>query len=579
MVVQGITQFINGYVLNGVYGHAALVEDVRKRSLANATAKRGRFMHSFAYAPISDPSDYTIQRGEIVWDRLGDGGHVKVTGDAQQPFLRSVLNGVSFLDSSGGTSMHDLEKTIRVFGFSRETVKFDGDNVHTRPSGHPVSTLVGRTTTYNTGIENIKPRDMVEWYLPQPNADVAKHYQQIDDGVTKLSKHRIGVATRPMTLPATLGEYFALYPDLRTAWRDFVVFDLGLTDDQFEAMLRAGAFDPFMRALVQEIVDAYGDHALLAYTGAPAGKRMDVLATHPFANIRVAKEIPRTLRPPVTPRGPRTDSLSSQPPEIDNVVAIMSLVSELESPTPAPPVRPTQPPVQPVQPPVPPAQSAKPSSKKTKEPKEPKPSESGAKRYKTLAEDAVAERGNLVQGSANQYFQKPVNADMAFGTYPKRPYPPFTPVDKLIDITLTPAKIDELIGNRTENIKTALVFLQMWYGDIKSQMDAFKRDKESKEASSAIPASAEQYMNEVYNIRKGLYYYRCVIAYEIVYRVFGTPFDDPVVSRYDKTPIDLLLPEDKRPIVSDNIIDSSTIVECIQYLELAGNGRNTVSLM
>jgi hypothetical protein len=283
LMSPGFGSHINAYVVNAQFAHRSLTDDFQ--SMQNPS-KRARTTFQSMYTPISDLKDYSIKRGELLWEKLGSGNN-PLLNDGQQASVRSVVNGATF------TSPNTFESMIRVHGFSREDVIFDGKSIHHRPSNDPVIVVAGVQTVFNTGEQTIRPGEALEWYL----VDGKKHKHQINDGITQfVSPTRFSLGLRPIEISCNVSKIMKEDEGFKQCWTTFV--ESIKSNSAFNLQVDDEAFDAVLHAIQMPIVAAYENHAAVATTGAGKGHRMDFMISAPFSLLKLEK--PRVSNVTVT---------------------------------------------------------------------------------------------------------------------------------------------------------------------------------------------------------------------------------------------------------------------------------------
>lgn len=279
---------LNAYVMNGRFGNRSLADDADRRT---NSAKRSRYAYKTLYAPISDPVDFTIKRGELLWTRAGPGKY-PLLNENQQPSVLSVLNGLTVRDANNG--MKGFEDEIRVLGPSRKDVVFDSMNLHKPPSDDPVYMVACVTTMHNSGTETARPGDAMEWYLVEESLPIL----QINDGVTTFSRIRRTLGVRPLKLSCNVKETMAEDEGFKKVWTAFI-------KEEFKGAIEADhpVFDLMLRAMMEPIVEAYADHAGIATTGAGAGIRQDMAIGSQFLHMKIVGQRAYAGGSPVPPPG------------------------------------------------------------------------------------------------------------------------------------------------------------------------------------------------------------------------------------------------------------------------------------
>lgn len=282
----GFGTHINAYVVNAVFGTRSLADDLSR--MQNTGTKRARPSHVSMYTPIQDLKDYSIQRGELVWDRLGPGGNPRLE-EAQQPVVRSVLNGATYMSKNDDDIMPFL-KDVRVLGLARDTIAYDSDKIGKAPSSNPVIVVSGVQTSYNFGESTIHPGSALEWY------PVSKHHHhQINDGVTVFSSHsRLTFGLRQITMNCNTQTAMEADEGFKKAWTDFVKNVIEVDAIQPNDPV----WDGVLRAIQEPIVEAYENHAGCSTTGAPKGQRMNMMISAPFSKIKLGAARSYVVSPP-----------------------------------------------------------------------------------------------------------------------------------------------------------------------------------------------------------------------------------------------------------------------------------------
>lgn len=263
----------NAYVLNGIFATAEVQNDI------NRAMKRGRLTYVAPYTATVAPADRGVHRGELLWDRMGPTGGLKL-GPKQEPHLRSALNGVSVVDTGEGDqrNLEKLESEIRVFGVARKDVAYDVTRPELLTSDDPVAVVASLGTVHNTGEGPIRPGQMIEWYLVPTN-----HRHQIRDGVTFYSPNRATLGMRPFCFDPNVETMCAKDDAFHHVFKDFVnTFIPGISGQNITHPM----FDILMEAVQLELINAYASTGAIATQAAPRGKRLDAMVV-PFAKAGI----------------------------------------------------------------------------------------------------------------------------------------------------------------------------------------------------------------------------------------------------------------------------------------------------
>lgn len=272
--------------INARHDTAGVADDVR--FLQTSGAAGGRRTH--AYAPPTEKADRAITFGEIVVARRAAPW---TPGTMEEPKVRSVLNGLTFVPATrGADKLAALKRAIRPVGAAKKTVKYDASRPDMDPSDDPVVVVTGHMTTTNTGGEHIEAGDAVEAHLVP--ADTTHQYK---DGVNLFSPNRIVMGTRPLHMEHTLAGAILKTPAFEAAMRKTIETLCGGDKAKAEELMKNMSALAATTDLKVEMTSNAMLHAARAATiaqmqnfvgvatsGAEAGEKFNMVI-HPFTNL------------------------------------------------------------------------------------------------------------------------------------------------------------------------------------------------------------------------------------------------------------------------------------------------------
>lgn len=190
---------------NAVYDNRGVREDVEYQQVSGRGTSRKRTLYD---SPVV-AKDRSIIAGEVAFTK----SKVWVPGSADDPEVRSALNGLTVLTSGKDLTPADVRKYIRPVGIASKTVVYDTVNTNIGPSDQPVLAVSGHLTVVNTGQTSIPMGHAVQVSLP--GKEVLNQY---DDKVNIPSPNRVVMAYESLKMQHTFKGEYAKNKKLRDAF-------------------------------------------------------------------------------------------------------------------------------------------------------------------------------------------------------------------------------------------------------------------------------------------------------------------------------------------------------------------------